>query len=146
MLRSVVAGVLVASASVRLRGMARGLRCEPSERYSGAASIPPVRVPDDLSVPDESNSLRLPPPSAGEEATAAERGLSRSSPPPFFEDSRLGDQRAVPADRHTGATSRRPTIPSARSATDEASCCRFAAACYRPEDTVRHVTSDLVSV
>ncbi len=90
MLRSVLAGVMIASAVCGCRGEAE-LRCEPTERYTGAASIPPVRVPDDLSVPDESNSLRLPPPSAGEEATGALKGCLES-PPPFFQDSRLGDQ------------------------------------------------------
>ena len=78
MLRSVVAGVMIASAVCGCRGEAE-LRCEPTERYTGAASIPPVRVPDDLSVPDESNSLRLPPPSAGEDGHGRAEGLPRES-------------------------------------------------------------------
>ncbi|HEX6993542.1 MAG TPA: hypothetical protein VF339_05280 [Gammaproteobacteria bacterium] len=40
----------------------RELRCESSERYQGARSVQPIRVPDDLSVPDESNAFRIPPP------------------------------------------------------------------------------------
>jgi len=43
----------------------RELRCESSERYQGARSVQPIRVPDDLSVPDESDALRIPPPPEG---------------------------------------------------------------------------------
>ena len=37
-----------------------GLRCESPERYGSATSIPPLRVPEDLSVPDETEVLRIP--------------------------------------------------------------------------------------
>jgi len=64
-----------------------GLRCENPERYVGAGEIPPVRVPDDLSVPDETEALRIP----SGEGTAAERpvttrGPCLESPPPYSED------------------------------------------------------------
>jgi hypothetical protein len=55
-----------------------------------------VRVPDDLSVPDESNSLRLPP---EEGAGGPARRDCLEAPPPFFQDSRLGDQQANPAEQ-----------------------------------------------
>ena len=35
--------------------------CEPDARYSTARSAPPVQIPDDLSPPDESDAMRLPP-------------------------------------------------------------------------------------
>lgn len=37
-----------------------GMRCEDPERYAGSREMPPVRVPDDLSVPDEAQALRIP--------------------------------------------------------------------------------------
>jgi uncharacterized lipoprotein len=63
----------------------RTVSCEPTERYSSASSIPPVRVPDDLSPPDESGSLRVPPASQGAGSRAAQPCLE--SPPDFFEQS-----------------------------------------------------------
>jgi len=42
----------------------RELRCESTDRYQAARSVQPIRVPDDLSVPDESDALRIPPPPA----------------------------------------------------------------------------------
>jgi len=82
MLRKALIGAVVAGA---LAGCSRDneLRCEPAERYSGAQSVPPVRVPEDLTVPDETDSLRLPPP-ATQASSAAGRCLE--SPPDFFEN------------------------------------------------------------
>ena len=37
----------------------RELRCESTDRYQSARSVQPVRVPDDLSVPDESGALLI---------------------------------------------------------------------------------------
>jgi len=48
----------------------RELRCESSERYQSARSAPPIRVPDDLTVPDESNAFRIPPPPERRDRTA----------------------------------------------------------------------------
>jgi len=77
------------------------LACEATERYAGASSAPPVRIPDDLSPPDESESLRLPP-DAG--PTAAPSRPCLESPPGFYAEgapggTRLGNapQRAAPA-------------------------------------------------
>lgn len=58
--------------------------CEDGTRYSSADSIPPVRIPDDLSPPDEAGSLRLPPPVRAASPPPAGRCLEQ--PPPFFED------------------------------------------------------------
>jgi uncharacterized lipoprotein len=93
--RSVVVSVMLASALCGCGGD-RELRCEPSDRYQSAASVPPVRVPDDLSVPDESNALRLPPPPA-DPGTAPTVAGCPENPPPFFEDRRLGDPEVAPA-------------------------------------------------
>ena len=36
------------------------MRCGDPARYAGSGSAPPVRVPGDLSVPDESQALQIP--------------------------------------------------------------------------------------
>lgn len=61
----------------------RGLSCESSERYDSASSVAPIRVPDDLSVPDESEALRVPFPTSGAEPPSAIECLE--TPPDFFE-------------------------------------------------------------
>jgi hypothetical protein len=75
------------------------LACEGTERYSTASSAPPVQIPDDLSPPDETNSLRLPPTGA---ATAAVTRPCLETPPGFYADgapggTRLGNPPARPA-------------------------------------------------
>ncbi len=67
-------------------GETRG--CEGSARYSKAVSAAPVQIPDDLSPPDESDSLRLPPDVAGraEQAdTVQPIGNCLETPPKFNE-------------------------------------------------------------
>lgn len=76
--------------------------CEATDRYAAATSAPPVRIPDDLSPPDETDSLRLPPESG---STTPPSRPCLESPPGFFAEgapggSRLGDS-APPA---AGAT------------------------------------------
>ena len=75
------------------------LNCEPVERYSTANSSPPMQIPDDLSPPDETGALRLPP---GPGASVAPSDRCLESPPPFSGASRPGRERAeeaaVPAD------------------------------------------------
>jgi len=61
------------------------MRCDQPERYSDARELPPVQVPDDLTPPDESGSLRIP-----QTANTATRKVSRKgpcleSPPEYFE-------------------------------------------------------------
>jgi uncharacterized lipoprotein len=64
-----------------------GLRCEDSERYRDSGEMAPVQVPDDLSVPDESEALRVPPrPAEGErsrEDSREERGSCLEAPPVY---------------------------------------------------------------
>lgn len=60
--------------------------CEPESRYATARSAPPVQVPDDLTPPDESQALRLPPdPFLGPPTRAGE---CLEKPPSFFGESR----------------------------------------------------------
>jgi len=68
----------------------RGVRCGGSERYQGADSVAPIRVPDDLSLPDESEALSIPlPPSNVPERDVAAQGCLES-PPDFYEEGELG--------------------------------------------------------
>jgi hypothetical protein len=73
------------------------LACEPTERYISATSSPPVQIPDDLSPPDESESLKLPP----EGGTAAPRSRPcLETPPGFYAEGAPGGTRlGVPAAR-----------------------------------------------
>lgn len=71
--------------------------CEPTERYSTARSVSPVQIPDDLSPPDESDALRLPP-IAGTAAGDASRGCLEE-PPPFARGVRPG---TAPAETPAG--------------------------------------------
>jgi uncharacterized lipoprotein len=47
------------------------LVCGREARYREAVSLPTLRIPDDLSVPDESDSLRIPGPVAAAPAATA---------------------------------------------------------------------------
>ncbi len=66
-----------------------GMRCEAPERYASSTTAPPVRVPEGMSVPDESQALQIPPgeplelPSEGE---SEEGGPCLEQPPRFFDD------------------------------------------------------------
>ena len=62
-----------------------GLRCEDPARYTDSGEIPPVRIPDDLSPPDESQSLRIPAPVEGDVEQLTSRGPCLESPPDFYE-------------------------------------------------------------
>lgn len=66
--------------------------CEPSDRYTTARSVAPVQIPDDLSPPDETDALRLPPvvPTPTEVATEA----CLEVPPAFFRGGRPGASQA----------------------------------------------------
>lgn len=60
--------------------------CTPDARYSTARSAPPVQIPDDLSPPNESDALRLPPDVGATTTTAA--GACLDTPPAFSGGSR----------------------------------------------------------
>lgn len=59
--------------------------CTPDPRYSTARSAAPVQIPNDLSPPNESDALRLPPDVGA--ATAVAPGDCLDAPPSFFGDS-----------------------------------------------------------
>ena len=60
------------------------VRCEDPERYSTSDSIPPVRVPEDLSLPNETESLVIPPGARTTQSASETECLE--TPPDFFED------------------------------------------------------------
>jgi hypothetical protein len=62
--------------------------CEATDRYVTATSAPPVRIPDDLSPPDETDSLRLPP-----ETAAAPIRPCLETPPGFYAEGAPGGTR-----------------------------------------------------
>ena len=75
-------------------------RCEDPTRYSGSQEIPPVRVPGDLSVPNETDALRIPQPEQlGATRPVTRRGPCLESPPDFLEN----DPNAEPAQDASGA-------------------------------------------
>ena len=59
-----LAGLAVAGIAVALSACAseRALLCGSDELYREAQAAPPLRIPDDLSIPDETESLRVPDP------------------------------------------------------------------------------------
>lgn len=64
----------------------RSLRCVSATPHVRSTSAPPVRVPDDLSVPDETQALQIPPgdvPPVGSEDNAPP---CLELPPDFFDD------------------------------------------------------------
>jgi hypothetical protein len=76
----------------------KSVACEPTGRYATATSAAPVRIPDDLNPPDETDSLRLPPETG---SAVARTKPCLESPPGFYAD-------GVPAGgRSGGGTERR---------------------------------------
>ena len=61
-----------------------GLKCEDPEAYVNSTEIAPVQVPSDLTLPDETGSLEIPP-ELDEKELAQMRGPCLESPPEFFE-------------------------------------------------------------
>jgi hypothetical protein len=64
------------------------INCEDVERYSTASSAPPVQIPDDLSPPNESDAIRLPPDVAASRQAPSEPCLEL--PPSFSGAGRPG--------------------------------------------------------
>jgi uncharacterized lipoprotein len=79
-----IAGVLLAAYFAAACSGERGLSCQSSARYEGASTVGPIRVPDDLSLPDESEALQVPFPPTGA-ASRPSDGSCLESPPDFFE-------------------------------------------------------------
>lgn len=85
MIRALLLGLAVA---LVMAGCGRrfAARCEDPTVYSGSQEIPPVRVPGDLSVPDERDALRIPQSGQlGSAQPAASRGPCLESPPDFLQ-------------------------------------------------------------
>ena len=73
--------VILAASVLGGCGGGRALNCDGAERYARAGSSPPVRIPADLTPPDESDSLRVPPEAGA--ASRAETQRCLESPPEF---------------------------------------------------------------
>jgi hypothetical protein len=86
------------------------IACEPTTRYAAAATAGPVRIPDDLNPPDETDSLRLPPENVSV-AQASKPCLE--SPPGFYADGAPNAPRGGAAQRRPGSGS---TTPAPRQA------------------------------
>ena len=85
-----VAAVAMSSVSILLSGCffggGGGLNCEDPTIYSASTSVAPVRVPDGLDVPDESDALQIPP---GETRVVQDVEMLTEcleTPPDFFEE------------------------------------------------------------
>jgi hypothetical protein len=78
-------GAIVALAAIAGCSRDKAVTCTPDLRYSTARSASPVQIPDDLSPPNESDALRLPP--DGGAAPSAAPGECLDAPPSFFGDS-----------------------------------------------------------
>jgi len=75
------------------------IACEPTSRYSTAATIGPVRIPDDLNPPDDTDSLRLPP-DTGRVAQSSKACLE--TPPGFYADGAPNNPRGGTPQRRGG--------------------------------------------
>lgn len=96
MIRTVL--IVVAVASV-MSGCGRSFatRCEDPALYSGSQEIPPVRVPGDLSIPSETEALRIPQSEQiGATQSATGRGPCLESPPDFSENGATPAPRQAP--------------------------------------------------
>jgi len=76
-----------------------GMRCEDPERYADSREVPPVSVPDDLSVPVQDDALRIPPGGQlPQPRQAAGSGPCLESPPSYFEGAASGGAAAGEAE------------------------------------------------
>lgn len=98
--------MLVACVAIVGCSRGEGVRCDENLRYATARSAPPVQIPDDLSPPNESDAIRLPPDApvatvAAAGTAAVKPGGCLESPPSFFRDEmpfqRRGEQPEAPA-------------------------------------------------
>lgn len=86
----VISALLLAVLAAACSGERR-LRCEDSSRYESSTTAPPVRVPDDLTPPDESDALVIPQvPETELSSAGANNGRCLESPPDFFEEEAAG--------------------------------------------------------
>lgn len=84
--RRIVIAVTVGVPLIALVGCGgRGQACEDNARYWNAPSGIPLRIPDDLSVPDQSRGITVPPGQAGSRPQPA-AGECLELPPGYFEE------------------------------------------------------------
>jgi uncharacterized lipoprotein len=86
--------------------------CQPEERYSTARSAQPVQIPDDLSPPNESDAIRLPPLTVVSGPIVA--GACLETPPPFSAESRSVGADAVATEEPSRRQARREARRQAR--------------------------------
>ena len=89
------------------------LSCEDPARYAEASSSPPVQIPDDLSPPNETDALRLPPDAAADPRVQTQPCLE--SPPAFFGEgraNRTGRPEAAETPAEPDATSEAESTPA----------------------------------
>lgn len=82
------AAILGLAAAVSLAGCfgkKSDVRCEPTDRYTTVGSVGPVRIPDDLTPPDESDALQLPTTGA-DDGSSVPPGGCLEDPPKFSRD------------------------------------------------------------
>jgi uncharacterized lipoprotein len=84
MLRTAFLLVVLAAAVGCSRG--ESLACQEDLRYQESTSLSPLQVPDDLTVPDETDALRVPGPQTAR-AQVDDEPPCIESPPRFFEPS-----------------------------------------------------------
>jgi hypothetical protein len=65
-------------------GLVGGSICEDPERYAGAGSAEPLRIPDHLAPPDDRNALWIPPEPAVDPEPIERLGDCLESPPRFL--------------------------------------------------------------
>jgi hypothetical protein len=88
---AVVVGGLLAACSHD-----RGNQCGDDLRYTRARTVAPVRIPDDLSPPDETDSLRLPEGVAPQASAAADSASEQClETPPQFGETAAGRARSA---------------------------------------------------
>ena len=88
MIRSVsvvVAAVIAVAVLVAGCGRDAMLRCENPEGYEDSTEHPPIRVPDDLSVPNQGDALQIPAPGQSSSEPRTSPGPCLESPPSFYE-------------------------------------------------------------
>jgi hypothetical protein len=105
---SLVVGGLTAAAGCSREA---SVACAADPRYATARSAQPVQIPDDLSPPNETDAIRLPPDTGA--VASFEAGECIEEPPPFFGDSRPFVTDAEP-DRKSRREARREAKREAR--------------------------------
>jgi uncharacterized lipoprotein len=81
-----------AAAAVCLTGCSgdRALSCADSQRYADSGSIAPWSVPNDLSLPDESDALQIP--NVSEDEDSGRTGCLETPPRYYDEDQQNDDE------------------------------------------------------